>query len=909
MSVTAVLLDILVVLLAAKLAAEVAERVGMPAVVGEILAGVVIGPSALGLVGPSEALSVLAELGVILLLLQVGLEMDLAELGAVGRASLAVAVVGVVLPMVGGYMVAKAFGMGGNEALFIASALTATSVGITARVFGDLRALAMVEARTVLGAAVADDVIGLVILTVVTRLASEGSVSILSIGGIIGIAVGFLAVTSFIGVRAAPAVFGRVAKYSRSSGTLVGLALAFTLAVSELANAAKLAPIVGAFVAGLALARCPAAERIRRELLPVGHLFIPVFFLLIGIDADVGRFFQLPVVGLAAALFAVGVVGKLCSAAGLWGAPGDRLLVGLGMIPRGEVGLIFAILGLRQGILGEDVYAALLLFVLATTLLTPPLLRWRLLHLRASRVAEGPVTPCPDAGWLSVIPGREGGVVELAAKPPLGAALEVAFEAALLASDHRAGPQLLDWLSRLPDGPLIWDRAARAAFFEVLRRGSPRSWRFLALTGVLERALPELAQALSRRQRDPGELDPAGALRWPRLSRLEELGATTPLQHPEWLLLAAVVLDATEDEDGVPVARRIAQRLDVGARAEQAAAGLVADSGLLVGAARRADATAEEAILQLAVHLGSSEQATALYLLTLASNDLEPAERARLDLVHDLVQAVVRDPGLTGRDVANAVERRRAQARRVVTDSWARERIDAAPRTLVLAESAEDLARQARLCEPPLGRGTVRVGTVDLEHSNEWRVEFVARDRVGLLARETKVLAEAGFDVLDATVATWADGCALGSFRVQGASAPRPGPLGDELRHVLDQPLAAPPTPDARVVFDDAGSPWHTLCQVRAADRKGLLFAVTTAFATSGASVHAARVATTEGLAIDVFELTDKNGMKLDDPIKSRIRDALASGGTAGRRRFFRPALSATGNGQAAAPAKQKPHN
>ena len=302
MDVTDVLLDILIVLVAAKVAAEIAERINVPAVVAEIVAGAIIGPSVLSLVGGDETLKVLGELGVILLLLGVGMEMDLEELGAVGRASMSVAMVGVAVPMVGGYFVATALGHDSNQSLFIGAALAATSVGITARVFSDLRALATVEARTVLGAAVADDVLGLVILTVVVRLVSEGSVSIVDVAVIVAIAVGFLVVTAVLGSKFAPGFFQFVDRHAQSAGTVVALALAFTLAFAELADMAKLAPIVGAFVAGLALSRSSAKDRIERELAPVGHLFIPVFFLGIGIDAQVEKFVNPEVLGIAAGL-------------------------------------------------------------------------------------------------------------------------------------------------------------------------------------------------------------------------------------------------------------------------------------------------------------------------------------------------------------------------------------------------------------------------------------------------------------------------------------------------------------------------------------------------------------------------------------------------------------------------------
>src|SRR5256714_592401 len=190
MDVTGVLLDILVVLVAAKLAAEIAERINIPAVVGEIIAGVIVGPSVLALVNSNETLSVLGELGVILLLLGVGMEMDLSELGAVGRASMSVASIGVTASFVAGFGAMLAVGTTTKTAIFIGAAISATSVGIAARVFGDLRALATSEARTVIGAAVADDVMGLVVLTVVVRVVTQGSVSVATVLGIVGVAVG-----------------------------------------------------------------------------------------------------------------------------------------------------------------------------------------------------------------------------------------------------------------------------------------------------------------------------------------------------------------------------------------------------------------------------------------------------------------------------------------------------------------------------------------------------------------------------------------------------------------------------------------------------------------------------------------------------------------------------------------------
>jgi len=879
MNVSRVLLDVLIVLLAAKLAAELAERARLPAVVGEIIAGILIGPSALALVHGDDVVRTLGELGVILLLFDVGLEMDLGELAAVGRAAITVACIGVVLPFAAGAGVGAALGMSGKEALFVGAALTATSVGITARVFGDLRSLATIEARTVLGAAVADDVIGLVILTVVSRIASTGAPSIANVVSTVGIAVAFLVLTTLVGVRVVPGLFALVTRFSRSAGTLVAIGLAFALAVAELANAAHLAPIVGAFVAGIALGRSSAADRVRRELTPVGHLFIPVFFLQIGIDAELGQFAHGRVLRVAGALLVVGIAGKVAAALGVSRGV-DRLLVGLGMIPRGEVGLIFATIGLRERVFGEDVYASILLVVLVTTLVTPPLLRWRLVH-RRSRAPVGPPDPEPSGGWLTVRPAQLGDVVDLAGNPPPGAALAIGLRAAaLLAEGTQPGSHLLDWLSRLPDGPLRWDRASRTLLFDLLDVAGPRAWRFLYVTGLLHRALPELAAAIERRQADPFELDPTGVLVWSRLARLRELRSRLGVAHPERVALAAIILDASESTtraEAIITARRLVGRLELGAASEEEVARLIADADLLAAAARRHDALAESKVLSLAAHLRSLDYCRALVLLTLAGGgDEDPTDILALDALRELLEKVLGHPELTGREATNLVSQRTAEAARLVPDQPARDRIDAAPRAYVLATKATDLARHATLCEPLPGRDEVRVTTTEINGGRY--VEFVARDRLGLLAAETAVLADAGLDVREATIATWGDGCALASFLVTAGAPPSVELLRSGLAEAIRRPHRPSPLADVRLAFDNAASPWHTLCRVTGPDLPGLLHLVTVAFASCAVNVHAARVAGEAGRASDEFELTDRAGRKLETEDEERLALVLRDG-------------------------------
>jgi Kef-type K+ transport system membrane component KefB len=230
----------------------------------------------------------------------------------------------------------------------------------------------------VLGAAVADDVLGLIILTVVVKVVAGDEVTVGTVLLTVVLAVGFLVVSGAVGLAAVPPALDAVQRLSRSGATLTLAALVLVLGFAALADVANLAFIVGAFMAGLCIGRSRHEGRVAADLNSVGTVFIPVFFVQIGIEADLGAMFRPDVIGIALVLFAVALADKVVAAVGASGIRADRLLIGLGMIRRGEVGLIFASIGLSEGVLDEELYGTLLLVVLLTTIVTPPLLRWRL---------------------------------------------------------------------------------------------------------------------------------------------------------------------------------------------------------------------------------------------------------------------------------------------------------------------------------------------------------------------------------------------------------------------------------------------------------------------------------------------------------------------------------------------------
>ena len=374
-SVAGFLLLIAVVLIAAKILGELAERIGQPAVIGELVAGVLLGPSVIGFVDPTQpSLHLMAEIGVVLLLFGIGLETNLKRLLSVGGAAFTVAIVGVVLPFALGFWVARYFGMDVIPATVSGAALTATSVGITARVFSDLGRLQSNEGQIVLGAAVIDDVIGLIILAIVSDLMAGTPPSVLGVAKTTAIAFGFLAVAIGAGRFVIPPVFALIAR-SGKEHTLATMALALAFLLAVLASQVGSALIVGAFAAGLILAPTEHVHAIERGIVRLANVFVPIFFVAVGAAVDVRSFGSGDVVLVGVALTTVAILGKFAAGfAPVW-IRANKTLIGVGMIPRGEVGLIFAQMGLTAGVLNAGNYSALMLMVLVTTFIAPPLLR------------------------------------------------------------------------------------------------------------------------------------------------------------------------------------------------------------------------------------------------------------------------------------------------------------------------------------------------------------------------------------------------------------------------------------------------------------------------------------------------------------------------------------------------------
>jgi Kef-type K+ transport system membrane component KefB len=371
---------LVVILTTAKLAGALAQRLGQPAVLGELIGGVLSGPSLLGLVDPHHVgIHLLAELGVLMLLFAIGLETDITQLVRVGFTSMTVAVVGVVLPFVLGYLACRLMGLSDLRSIMAAATLTATSVGITARVLSDLGQLRSEEGQIILGAALIDDVLGLLFLTIVEGLSQGQGVTAVMVLAAAGRAIGFLVVATLVG-RPIVRVFLRMSERIDLPGTITVFALVLALSMAWLADRCGSAMIIGAFAGGLLLAGVSRAHEIERGITALGHFLVPIFFVSVGASVDIRALdplrsdsrFALTIGGV---LIAVGIVGKLLAGYAPFWFRGNKAVVGVGMIPRGEVGLIFARIGLASQIFDPGLFGAATLMVMVTTLVVPPCLK------------------------------------------------------------------------------------------------------------------------------------------------------------------------------------------------------------------------------------------------------------------------------------------------------------------------------------------------------------------------------------------------------------------------------------------------------------------------------------------------------------------------------------------------------
>ena len=408
-------LALVCILVFSKIFGELAERIKQPSVLGELVAGVILGgsvlaivPSASGMLG-YDTFHLLAEVGVAILLFEIGLETDLKDLIKVGFTSTVVAIIGVVLPFALGFGSIVAFEhmglLGGSDpslnlliAITAGATLTATSVGITARVLSDMNKLQSGEAKIILGAAVIDDILGLIILGVVSGLIEAsgsgdgGGVSTLGVGIIFVKAFGFLIVAILVGNLISKKLFN-IIDMMKVRGVLLLGALSFAFIFAFLASLVGLAPIVGAFAAGLVLANTNQFKAIEHNLKPVSDFFTPIFFIMVGAAVDVSVFNpfvseNIPILLIALILFVVAVIGKFVAGYAVFQKGINKAVVGVGMIPRGEVGLIFAQVGLTYGVFNSQLFSAVTVMVMLTTFIAPPLLQ--MLFSKSDDIAGGP---------------------------------------------------------------------------------------------------------------------------------------------------------------------------------------------------------------------------------------------------------------------------------------------------------------------------------------------------------------------------------------------------------------------------------------------------------------------------------------------------------------------------------------
>ena len=373
---TAILFSLFIVFVAAQIGAEIAQRLKMPAVVGEIAAGTIVGPSVLNLLHVNEPLAVLAEIGAVLLLFAVGLETRVGDLKRVGVVASTVGVAGVIVPFALGAAWAILAGFPTPRAMFVAAAFVATSAGITARVLQELGVLNRTESRIILGAAVIDDILAMLLLGVVSALQTTQGVNLASLGLVLVQAIGFVVIITVVGTKLMRRSSAMLERPINPLSPLT-LTLAICLGLAAAASHLGLAAIIGAFLAGMVAAETEQRHALERQLQPIMAFLVPFFFVVTGAQVDVRTLANGPVLLTVLVVTVLAVIGKLvgCGLGALRLGGRSALIVGVGMVPRGEVGIIVASLGRAAGVFSNDIYAVIIAMSLLTSVIAPPALK------------------------------------------------------------------------------------------------------------------------------------------------------------------------------------------------------------------------------------------------------------------------------------------------------------------------------------------------------------------------------------------------------------------------------------------------------------------------------------------------------------------------------------------------------
>jgi len=378
----------LIVFGSAKLFAELLERIGQPGIVGEILAGAIVGPSVLGWIQPNEVLTALSELGVMFLLFRVGLEVKSSELMRVGGTAFLVALLGVLVPMAMGWGIMRASGYPQVESFFVGAAMVATSVGITAQVLAAKGLLHLQSAKIILGAAVIDDILGLIVLAIVSS-AAKGQVNILEVTATAVMAIGFTVIVAKWGTRTMMRFVPHADSRLKSGEAQFNIALVLLFALSVLAIHVGVAAIIGAFLAGMALAES-VTKRVHDLAHGITELLVPFFLAGIGLHLDVGAFADKSLLLLALIILLAAVFSKLigCGLGAVQLGRREMIRIGSGMVPRGEVGMVVAQLGLSMAVIEKPIYAVVVFMPIATTIVAPALLNLAYAGEEAKEVEE-----------------------------------------------------------------------------------------------------------------------------------------------------------------------------------------------------------------------------------------------------------------------------------------------------------------------------------------------------------------------------------------------------------------------------------------------------------------------------------------------------------------------------------------